>query len=138
MKKIRILAAVIMVFALILAGCSFGTFEFSGSPSKATIKVKNASDGAYGESFEFVVGKNEKLKYTSQLDKGQVQIDFIEVFNISSPDEADNYIDGDTVDSITIGTGETVTIELPEGEYKMGVTTIGETNGKIALEYVKE
>ncbi len=137
MKKGYVLIAVLLAAALLLTGCK-ASFVISGTGTKSTIDVKNAENDAYGESSVMSVGNGRVAVVESALDKGKLQIDFVEVAVFHHDDEPDETMTLDTVASVTVGPGEKTEVEIPSGDYVLQVTTVGQTNGKVTVEFVKK
>ena len=133
MKKFRIGFVFIALMMLLLSGCGVGNFEISGSSSKTTIKVNNAEDDAYGETYAIEVGKNRTVVINSELDKGELKIDFAEAVNFAMSDEPDDWQTFDVVKSVSVGPGDSEEFTVPEGYYILQLTTIGQTNGKVIV-----
>ena len=139
MRRIKPLTALLLIFSMmLLTACSGGNFTMTGTGSKITIEVKDAEDGAYAESFDFSVGKDKYIAVASELDKGELQIEFAEVSIFTHDKEPDELIVGDVIETITVGPGENSELELPKGNYIMLLTTVGETNGKLTVTIEKK
>ena len=125
---------VISVMVLMMAGCEGSTFTTTSIGSKSTIEVNNAADGATGEGPVMEIGKNKTVFVTSDLEKGQLRIDFVEAVNMRvSADDPDDYLYGDIMGSVTVGPGDEAEITLEPGDYLYQFTAIGETGGKVQV-----
>ena len=142
MRKITMTCLAVLLSALVLAGCGGlkFTYDMTKIGNKITIKVNDAGDGETAETDYFSVGKGMAAVIESELEKGQLQIDFAEatVFIHSDPDQSDDVYTGDVVESITVGPGETASIKLEKGDYVYLLTTIGETSGKVVIDLKKD
>lgn len=127
-----------MALTLLLSGCKGATFTMTGSGSKVSIEVSDAEDGAYAESFDISVGKDRYVNIASALDKGQLQIEFVEITKITRADKSDEIIYGDIVATETVGPNETKDLEIPRDDYVLQLTAIGNTNGKVTVEVKKK
>ena len=138
MKKSLIAILAVLMMAMVLSGCDGATYTFTSFGGKTTIEVNQASDGADAESSVLSVGKNRSAAIESSLDKGRLQIDFVDatVFP-GGEDLPDEVVLNDTVASITVGPGSIESIPLEQGDYVMQVKAIGETNGKITVNIEK-
>lgn len=135
MKRRIAVIAILLALAMILTACK-GGFVISGTNSKLTIKIEDAKNDAYAESQDFSIGKNKAASVTSSLDKGKLKIDFVEVV-ITKDDKGNEQTDYfDTQATVTVGPGETQKVDIPNGDYVMQLTTIGETNGTVVVEIV--
>ena len=117
---------------LVLSGCS-STYTTTAIGRNTKIEVKEAADGAEGESFPIEVGNGEKLVFTSTLESGQLKIDIVEVMNTAPSDEPDDYVYFDSVETVTLGPGDTKEASVPAGEYVLQFTAIGDTSGTIEV-----
>ena len=134
MKKRIAVIAILLVMAMILTACK--GFTISGTNSKLTIKMDGVKDEAFAESQDFSVGKDKAASVTSSLDKGKLKIDFVEVV-ITKDDKGNEQTDYfDTKATVTVGPGETQKVEIPNGDYVMQLTAVGETNGTVVVEIV--
>ena len=133
MKKTRIAVIALLLLAVLLTGCDGVNFVFTTAGSKTTIEVKNAADGAYGESTNFSVGKGKIVYVDYALDKGELKIDFAEATIFHNENSSDDVIVGGVAESITVGPGDKVEVDLGRGDYVMQVTASGETNGTVTV-----
>ena len=135
MKRRIAVIAILLALAMILTACK-GGFVISGTNSKLTIKIEDAKNDAYAESQDFSVGKNKAASVTSSLEKGKLKIDFVEVV-VTKDDKDNEQIDYfGTKATVTVGPGETQKVEIPNGDYVMQLTAVGETTGTVVVEIV--
>ena len=138
MNRKKALIPLLLVFLLMLGGCKGFKYSFTSFGGSTKIEV-NGSEGDYAESSDFEVGKNRQIVLKSELESGQLQIDFAEatVFYTDSDSPADVII-GDVVTSVKIGKGETLNFDLPQGDYVMCCTCIGTTKGVVTMDIEKK
>ncbi len=140
MKKGKKILLITLALTLLLASCSGPKFSFSISTlgNKTTVKIDNAKDGAYAESDPISVGKGENAVVESGLDKGKLQIEFVDVAVFQEEDKPDDIVKGDVMFTLTVVPGETWDTEIQPGDYVLQFTTIGETNGKVEVRFEKK
>ncbi len=138
MNRKKALIPLLLVFLFLLGGCKGFKYSFTSFGDSTKIEV-NGSEGDYGESSDFEVGKNRQIVLKSELESGQLQIDFAEatVF-YSDSDSPRDVIVGDVVTSVKIGEGETLTFDPPQGDYVMCCTCIGTTKGVVTMDIEKK
>ncbi len=138
MNRKKALIPLLLVFLLLLGGCKGFKYSFTSFGDSTKIEV-NGAEGDYGESSDFEVGKNRQIILKSELEEGQLQIDFAEatVFYTDSDSPRDVII-GDVVTSVKIGKGETLNFDLPQGDYVMCCTCIGTTKGVVTMDIEKK
>ncbi|MBQ6539955.1 MAG: hypothetical protein IJL71_02905 [Oscillospiraceae bacterium] len=136
MKKARFMCLIVLAAALLLTGCSGFTMSVTTSGSKTTIKVNNAADGDSMETNPSSVGKGRVCVVESSLDKGELRIDFAEAHVFSYED--DDYTVGDVVKSVTVGPGDREEFDLEKGDYVLQITSVGDTNGKVTVNFEKK
>ncbi len=137
MKINRFICILLMLSVLLFAGCEGVTFSITGVGSKTTVEVKNAEDGDLSETQYFSAGKNRSAQIDSSLDKGMLQIDFVEVTVYHNNDNSEDVIPGDIVSSVKVGPDESQRLPLEAGDYIMQLTAIGDTNGTVVIDIVK-
>ncbi len=139
MKKIVTAMFTVLLISILICGCGkVFHYEISSTPSKTTVKVMNASDGDYGESDAILVYENRILNINSSLEEGKLQIDFAGAVNTAGPDETDDYIIGEVVETVTVGPGEKASVALEPGEYILQLTAIGNTKGTVTIDIEKK
>lgn len=137
MKRMKLFCLLMAVMVLFASGCS-GNYEFSGSSDHHTIKV-NASDGAYGESYDFIVSKDRDTVIQADLSSGSLQIEFAHVTIVmTDPDVPEDVIVGQVEKTVTLSGKDQVTISLPEDSYIMQVTANGSTKGTVKIDINKK
>ena len=141
MKKglIRKFTAILVVIAIVLStGCSGASYSMTGSSNKLTIKA-TAEDGKYAEGFVMDISKKESVVIESELEEGELQIDFMEVINTASGDETDNYEAISTIKTVTVKPGDHLEFTLDYyGEFMPTLTAIGKTTGTVTISLVKQ
>ena len=133
MKRKAILIMIILATVLLFSGCGKITFDMTSSNDWVTVKINKAKDGDTAETPNFEVGKNRVTVIESSLASGSVKIEFVSVdvfYNEKGPDDV---IPIETVETVTVGVNEKKEITLPQNEYIMQLTTIGETEGTIKV-----
>ncbi len=136
MKKIKFIYLVMMVLVLFTGGCTAGNYVFSGGMGKHKIEV-HATDGAYGESYDFAVGRNQKVVLKPDLSEGELQIDFAPATVImTDPDTPEDVIIGEVLETVKVSGKEEVSVVLPEDSYVMEITSIGASKGTVNIEIV--
>jgi hypothetical protein len=91
-----------MVLVLFTGGCTAGNYVFSGGMGKHKIEV-HATDGAYGESYDFAVGRNQKVVLKPDLSEGELQIDFAPATVImTDPDTPEDVIIGEVLETVKV------------------------------------
>ena len=140
MKKLNkiIFSVTLILMMFLFVGCSGAKYSISGGPTKTTIEV-SADDGNYGEAFVMDINKNKIVKIDSQLEKGELQIDFAEVINTATGDEPDDYEIVNTIKTINIKPGDQVEVDLDfAGEFMPTLTAVGETSGTVVISIEKK
>lgn len=128
----------VMTLAVFSGGCGNAKFVFSGGPNKHTIEV-NAPDGAYGESYDFRIGKDRNTVIRADLSGGSLQINFAQVTVFDSDtNHSEDIIVGDVIESVTVSGTDEVTLSLPKDDYIMQVTARGSLSGPIRIEIVRK
>ncbi|MBQ9036557.1 MAG: hypothetical protein IJ115_03800 [Erysipelotrichaceae bacterium] len=135
MKKVITLLIAMM---LLLTGCKGFSYTFSGSSNNVTIEA-TADDGKYGESSYFTLDSDEKIVITTDLKKGELQLEFAEatVF-IDTDSSSDDVTIGKVVHTVKVSGNDTEAFELPAGDYVILVTASGRTEGKVLVDLVKK
>lgn len=127
----------ISIFLFILTACSGASYSMTGSHNKTTIKV-TADDGKYGEGFVMDINKNQIISIDSQLEKGELQIDFCEVINMADADETEDYEIVDTIKTVNIKPGDKLEFALDYvGDFMPTLTAIGQTSGTVIINVIK-
>ena len=137
MKKYFKLIVFGCLIAALLYGCGGITFSITSAGNKTAVKINKAPDGKTAESGPITVGRNMAVTVDSSLDKGKVQIDFVQVINIAKPEETADYVPTGVVITVTVSADDHKVINLDEGEYLLDYTAIGETNGTLNIDVVK-
>ena len=135
MKNFRriIVASLVLTMAFMLLSCSGGNYSFTQSGDKLTISA-NATDGAEQEYEAIEVGKDCTVNITSTLEKGELEIDFVEAVNTKTDeDEDDDYVLFDSAAEVTVGPDSTQSLELAEGVYVLEIEAKGETKGDVVI-----
>ncbi len=138
MKTAKIVCFLSLVLVLLLAGCDGATFVFTGTPSKTTIQINDAADGAYAESSPISVGKGRVAVVEAALEKGELKIEFAEATIFRSNDDTEEIIVGDVIAMAKVSSGDKATLPLEKGDYVLLVTTVGSTGGKVTVSIEKE
>ena len=138
MNRMRVILTSILLL-LVFTGCGNFNFSFTSAGGKTKIEVNNVADGETAEYQVINVSKGKSVSVESELEKGQLKIDFAETVNMkTSVDDMDDYVTGDIVSTITVGAGGSGTVSLDPGEYSLLVTAIGETNGTVTVNVRKD
>lgn len=137
MKKTARVLALLLAAVLLMTGCS-ATFTITGSGSKNTIKVQKAPDGTIAETNNFSIKSGRTTVITSSLDKGKLRIDFVEVTIFHQDKGPDEVMYGSVVESVTVGPGETLELNIAPGDYVIQMTAVGETNGTVVVDHVNK
>ena len=137
LRKILVVISAIFIL-IIMTGCGSFSYEISGGSHKMTIKA-NAEDGKYGEGFVMNISKNEIIVIDSQLDEGTLQIEFSEVINTATGDEADDYEIISLIKKVDVGAGAHIEFPLDyKGEFMPTFTAVGKTSGTLTISVVKQ
>ncbi|MBO4881366.1 MAG: hypothetical protein J5555_06765 [Firmicutes bacterium] len=137
MKHIRAAICILVIIAL-LSACSGAKFSMTTTGQKSTVKVNEAEDGDFIETEYTSVGKNRIAVIEADLDKGQLQIDFVEVTVFAHVDQPADVIEGDIAVSVTVGSDDKEQIDLPQGDYVIRITAVGTTTGEAKIEIEKK
>ena len=135
-KKLISLIAVLLMAAVFMTACST-SFTMTSSNSKVKIEA-TAADGDTAEANYITVGKDRVISISSELEKGKLQIDFVEATVTRDSRDNEEVTLGDNVASVTVEGNETKELELEKGEYVLQLTAIGETNGTVNVEVEKK
>ncbi|MBR5981444.1 MAG: hypothetical protein IK035_05495, partial [Firmicutes bacterium] len=84
------------------------------------------------------VGKNRIAVIEANLEKGQLQIDFVEVTVFAHENQPADVIEGDVAVSVTVGSDDKEQIDLPRGDYVIRITAVGTTTGEAKIEIEKK
>ena len=137
MKK-RTAILLITLMMVLLSGCSGASYVFSGSETRVKITA-TADDEKYGESSVFSVGKDREIVVSTDLSKGSLKMEFAEAFVFpETEDTPEDVVIGDVVHTITVTSDDSVTFELPQGDYIILVTAVGRTEGKVEVNVNKK
>ena len=137
MKKFsKILIGAMLVAAMVLmasCGAEFGLTENTGKAM--TVNAKRAAKDSM-----FVVGvldveEGEAISVTSDLEKGEVNLDFLLSENGEYIDEIPDY-DGEPVFVVKAAPGVSSSGSLEKGEYYMRATVTEKATGTIKIEVV--
>lgn len=128
----------IFLIAVLLIGCEGFKFEITSGPNKTTIKVHDAEDGAYIESEAIMIGKNKTIEVESQLDEGELKIEFASASSIASTDGPNEYLIDEVVESINIKADDKLQLTLQPGDYILLITSIGKSDGIVTLTISKK
>ena len=134
MKHVKLAVCVVMI--ALLAACSGAAFSMTTTGQKSTLKANEAEDGTFIETEYTSVGKNRIAVIEADLEKGQLQIDFVEVTVFAHTDQPADVIQGDIAVSVTVGSDDKEQVDLPKGDYVIRITAVGTTTGeaKIVIE----
>ncbi len=134
MKKLKIAIPLILIVGSLLVGCVDTVFTISSIGNQSTIEANNAEDGSTAESGSFSVGKGKTACVESSLEKGQLKIDFAQA-TVFREQDSEWVTVGDVVASETVGPGDSREFPLPQGDYVLQITAIGNTNGKVSVSF---
>ena len=134
MKRIRITMIVFTLIALLLSGCGAVKFDVTSSSRNAKIKINDVEDGTFAEISSMYVSKGETVHIESSLNKGKLKIEFCESIDVSTGDEADEYIAGAVMETVEVGPGETLEVSLDVGRYVLQLTTVGQPDGTVQID----
>ena len=137
MKRIKAAVCILMIIAL-LVGCSGATFSMTTTGQKSKVKANEAEDGTFIETEYTSVGKNRIAVIEANLEKGQLQIDFVEVTVFAHENQPADVIEGDVAVSVTVGSDDKEQIDLPRGDYVIRITAVGTTTGEAKIEIEKK
>lgn len=134
MKKICSILLGILLICIALSGCSGMSYEITGNSFEMKIKV-TADDEKYADSFVIETVKGQPITFTSELTKGKLHIDVVEVINTKADvDDPDNYEAVDTVASVDVGPGDVIEIPMDKKiDVMMQMTAIGRTEGTLII-----
>ena len=137
MKHIKAAVCILMIIAL-LVGCSGAAFSMTTTGQKSKVKANEAEDGTFIETEYTSVGKNRIAVIEANLEKGQLQIDFVEVTVFAHENQPADVIEGDVAVSVTVGSDDKEQIDLPRGDYVIRITAVGTTTGEAKIEIEKK
>ena len=137
MKHIKAAVCILMIIAL-LVGCSGAAFSMTTTGQKSKVKANEAEDGTFIETEYTSVGKNRIAVIEANLEKGQLQIDFVEVTVFAHENQPADVIEGDVAVSVTGGSDDKEQIDLPRGDYVIRITAVGTTTGEAKIEIEKK
>ena len=137
MKHIKVAVCILLTIAL-LAACSGAAFSMTTTGQKSTLKANEAEDGTFIETEYTSVGKNRIAVIEANLEKGQLQIDFVEVTVFAHENQPADVIEGDVAVSVTVGSDDQEQIDLPKGDYVIRITAVGTTTGEAKIEIEKK
>ena len=137
MKHIKAAVCILMIIAL-LVGCSGAAFSMTTTGQKSKVKANEAEDGTFIETEYTSVGKNRIAVIEADLEKGRLQIDFVEVTVFAHENQPADVIQGDIAVSVTVGSDDQEQIDLPKGDYVIRITAVGTTTGGAKIEIEKK
>ena len=137
MKHIKV-AICLLLTAALLVGCSGAAFSMTTTGQKSKVKANEAEDGTFIETEYTSVGKNRIAVIEANLEKGQLQIDFVEVTVFAHENQPADVIEGDVAVSVTVGSDDKEQIDLPRGDYVIRITAVGTTTGEAKIEIEKK
>lgn len=137
MKKLPVILALLLVFALALSGCTSGqggktpaepSFILDTGEDAITVTADSAQQGQGGVGF-LTFGENEYLSY--QLDgEGEDEVLRIVIFVNDQPDNPTAYTDPDAEDcwlDFTVQNGTNGMIGIEPGDYAFNISVDSET-----------
>ena len=133
MKKIRITIILLSLIGLLLSGCAGAKFSITSSSKNAKIQINDVEDGTFAEISDMYVSSGKTVHVESSLNKGKLKIEFCEAIDVSTGDEADEYVAGAVMDMVEVGPGETKEVALDVGRYVLQLTTVGQTDGTVQI-----
>ena len=137
MKHVKLAVCIAVTIAL-LAGCAGVSFVVTTAGNKVSVKVDDPDDGTYVETESFSFGKDQVVSVTSDLEDGELQIEFIEATVFTYADQTEDVTLGDTAVSVTVGPDDETEFDLPKGDYVIRVTAAGSPSGKARIEIEKQ
>ena len=132
MKKLLIIT---LLTLFVLTGCGRSKYVVSSGSDRTTIEVNDVDDNTAVESSSITLNSNKIVNIDSQLDKGQLKIDFCSAINTADADEMENYVVTDIVKTIVLNPGDNVQFELAADTYILQIVSVGNTNGKVIITY---
>ncbi|MDO5475613.1 MAG: hypothetical protein Q4F43_00695 [Eubacteriales bacterium] len=140
MKTVKTVSLVLLMVAVLLSACGGFTYTVTSMNNKTTVEVKDAKDGDSADSEPVQVGAGRVAVVESSLEKGQMQIEFVEVTVFESDDENadDEVIEGDVAYTVTVGAGEQQQLEVAEGTYILRFSAVEEASGKLVVSFEKQ
>lgn len=130
--------AILLALVLILSACGAAKFSLTSVGSKFSLEANEAEDGDFIESQYYSVGKDRVAVIASELEKGELQIDFVEAMVFDHADDDPDVYLGDVAVSVVLGAQDEQTVELPRGDFVVRFTAIGTLTGKASVEIEKE
>lgn len=133
----RIVSALLISFLFCVSLSACGTifhYDITSTPNKTTIKVMNASNDTYAESGIISIGKNKTITVTSSLEKGELQIGFASVLDLSGADDKDDYEIIDLEAMVNVKPGDVEELHLEKGDYVLQLLAVGDTNGTVTID----
>ena len=130
-RSLFISAILLLIF---LAGCGKAKYVITSSSAKTTIEVKNVEDGTYAETSAISISGKKTVYIESQLDHGELKIEFGEAVNTASSDEPEDYTVVNIVETVNVTPGDKLEIHLDSAEYILQLTAVGNTDGKVIIE----
>ena len=137
MKRFKFTVCIVLIVAL-LASCASVSFVVTTAGNKIKVKVEKPDDGAYVETESFSFGKDQVVSVTSDLEEGELQIEFVEATVFKYADQTEDVILGDTAVSVTVGPDEDTEFDLSKGDYVIRITAVGSPDGKAWIEIEKK
>ena len=132
MKKLFIIT---LLTLLVLTGCGKSKYVITSGLDKTTIEVNGVEDNTAVESSSITLNSNKTVNIDSQLDKGQLKIDFCSAINTADADEMENYVVTDVVKTIVVNPGDNIQFDLGADTYILQIVSVGSTNGKVIITY---
>ena len=132
MKKLFIIT---LLTLLVLTGCGKSKYVITSGLDKTTIEVNDVEDNTAVESSSITLNSNKIVNIDSQLDKGQLKIDFCSAINTADADEIENCVVTDIVKTIVVNPGDSIQFDVGAGTYILQIVSVGSTNGKVIITY---
>ena len=131
-KAIALLLAILLLSALTACGRSeFGPSENTGK--KMTITAENAARDAFFMSGSLEVAEGEQIVITSDLAKGSIRVEIVEVSEEQSIDKLPD-LDGEAILTAELDSTEGASGTVPAGWYMVKATCLEKATGTVRIE----
>ena len=131
-KAIAFLLAFVMLFTLAACGRSeFGSSENTGK--LMTITAENAAKDAFFMTGSLEVAEGEQIVITSDLSKGSIRAEIVEVAEEQSIDKLPE-LDGEAVFTADLRGTEGASDTVPAGRYMVKATCLEKATGTVRIE----
>jgi len=134
-RKACILSIMALVLAMIaMTACSGSSFGIAVADEKtAAITAENADKDDMASSGSLVAGEDEQITIDSNLDSGEIRIDFISDEGFDDPEEVPDLENAEVKYTTTVSGVESQAVMFGAGSYIVRATVVDKASGTIDI-----